>query len=46
MSGYLGIIEWSRVVYRKYSKGPKMLPCGMPNSNRTDCDVGLEATTI
>ena len=38
--------KWSRMVYREYSKGPKMLPCGMPNSNRTGCDLQLKATTV
>ena len=23
-----------------------MLPCGMPNSNRTDCDLELEASIV
>ena len=46
MPVYFEMIEWSGVVYREYSKGLKLLPCGMPNSNRTDCDYELEATTV
>ena len=46
MPGYLEMIEWSEVVYREYSEGPKMLPCEMPNSNKTGCDFELKATTV
>ena len=46
MPGYFEMIEWSGIVYREISKGPKMLSCGMPNSNRTGCDFELEANTV
>ena len=35
-------MEWGGV-QRVESKGPKTLPCGMPNSNRTGCDFELES---
>ena len=40
------MIEWSRIMYREQSKGLKLLPCRLPNSNRTGCDLELEATTV
>ena len=46
MPGYFEMIEWSRVVYREWSKGSKTLPCEMPNFNRTGCDFEFETTTV
>ena len=40
-----GRMEWVGVV-RVESKGPKTLPCGMLNSNRTSSDFELEVTTV
>ena len=39
-------IKWSGVVYKEWSKGPTILPCEMPNSNRKRCDFELETTTV